>query len=116
MFTLQIRECFLQKGVKPTVTALMRMGIAERSAYNYLNGTAKSIRQEHLYKLCLYLNCTPKELLRVELPEDDVSLENHPLKEWTKKPTAFPLQEFRDLNPTQMEAAQVAIRRIIEGE
>jgi hypothetical protein len=25
-----------------------------------------------------------------------------------------PLQEFRDLNPTQLEAAQVAIRKIIE--
>ena len=51
MFILQIRECFLQKGVKPTVSALMRMGIAERSAYNYLNGTAKSIKPEHLYVL-----------------------------------------------------------------
>ena len=116
MFILQIRECFLQKGVKPTVAALLRMGIAERSAYNYLNGTAKTIRPEHLYKLCFYLNCTPKELLRVDLPVDDLSLANHPLKDWTKKPTAFPLQEFRDLNPTQMEAAQVALRKIIDGE
>ena len=116
MFVLQIRECFLQKGLKPTVAALMRMGIPERSAYNFLNGKAKSIKAEHLYKLCFYLNCTPKELLRVNLPKEDVSLENHPLKDWTKKPTAFPLQEFRDLNPTQLEAAQVAIRNIIDGE
>ena len=116
MFILQIRECFLQKGMKPTVTILMRMGIAERSAYNYLNGTAKTIRPEHLYRLCFYLNCTPKELLRLDLPEDDPSLVNHPLKEWTKKPTAFPLQEFRDMNPTQMQAAQVALRKIMDGE
>lgn len=116
MFILQIRECFLQKGLKPTVTVLMRMGIAERSAYNYLNGTAKNIRPEHLYKLCFYLNCTPKELLRVEIPEDDRSLDNHPLKDWAKKPTAFPLQEFRDLTPAQLEAAQVAIRKIIDSE
>ena len=105
----------MQKGLKPTVATLMRMGIPVRSAYNFLNGKAKSIKPEHLYKLCFYLNCTPKELLHVELPEDVLSLENHPLKEWTKKPTAFPLQEFRDLNPTQLEAAQVAIRKIIEG-
>ena len=116
MFIFQIRECFLQKGLKPTVAAMKRMGIAERSAYNYLNGKAKTISPEHLFKLCCYLNCTPKELLRVELPEDDLSLENHPLKDWTKRPTAFPLQEFRDLNPTQLEAAQVAIRKIIDGE
>lgn len=89
MFILQIRECFLQRGVKPTVSALMRMGIAERPAYNYLNGTAKSIKPEHLFKLCFYLNCTPKELLRVDLPEDDVSLANHPLKDWTKNPPLF---------------------------
>ena len=116
MFVLQIRECFLQKGLKPSVSTLMKMGIAQKSAYNYLSGKAMSIRPDHLYKLCTYLNCTPKELLRLDLPEDDHSLENHPLKEWAKKPTAFPLQEFRDLNPTQLEAAQVAIRKIIDGE
>ena len=116
MFILQIRECFLQRGIKPKVTLLMRLGIPERSAYHFLNGTAKSIKTDHLYKLCFYLNCTPKELLRVDLPEDDATLQNHPLKEWTKRPTAFPLQEFRDLTPTQLEAAQVAIRKIIEGE
>ena len=116
MFVFQIRECFLQKGLKPTVTALMRIGIAERSAYNYLNGTAKTIKPDHLYKLCIYLNCTPKELLRVDLLESDASLENHPLKEWTKKLTAFPLQQFRDLNPIQLAAAQVAIQKIIKGE
>ena len=116
MFILQIRECFLQRGIKPKVTLLMRLGIPERSAYNFLNGTAKSIKAEHLYKLCFYLNCTPKELLRVALPQDDLSLENHPLKDWAKRPTAFPLQEFRDLTPAQLEAAQAAIRKIIEGE
>ena len=116
MIVFQIKEFFLQKNLKPTVTVLMRMGIPERSAYNFLNGTAKSIKAEHLYKLCFYLNCTPKELLRVDLPQDDLSLENHPLKDWAKRPTAFPLQEFRDLTPMQLEAAQAAIRKIIEGE
>ena len=80
------------------------------------NCMACSFRQNRRYKLCFYLNCTPKELLRVNLPQDDRSLENHPLKDWMKKPTAFPLQEFQDLTPTQLEAAQVAIRKIIEGE
>jgi hypothetical protein len=92
------------------------MGIAQKSAYNYLSGKAMSIRPDHLYKMCTYLNCTPKELLRLDLPEDNATLQNHPLKDWAKRPTAFPLQEFRDLNPTQLEAAQVAIRKIIEGE
>ncbi|WP_326986475.1 hypothetical protein [Chryseobacterium sp. MP_3.2] len=59
---------------------------------------------------------TPKELLRVEVAPDFTGLENHALKDWSKHPTAFALQEFRDLNPTQMEAAQVALRRMIEGE
>ena len=116
MIVFQIREFFLQKGMKPSVAVFMRMGIPQRSAYNFLNGTAKSIKPDHLYKLCFYLNCTPKELLRVDLPKDDLSIENHPLKAWAKRPTAFPLQEFQDLTPEQLEAAQVAIRKIIEGE
>lgn len=116
MFIFQIKEYFLQKGMKPTVSALMRMGIAQKSAYNYLTGKAMSIRPDHLYKMCTYLNCTPKELLRLDLPEDDPSLENNPLKEWAKKPTAFPLQDFRDLTPAQLVAAQAAIRKIIDGE
>lgn len=116
MFVFQIKEYFMQKGLQPSVYTLMKMGIAQKSAYNYLSGKAKSIRPDHLYKLCTYLNCTPKELLRLDLPEDDASLENHPLKEWARHPTAFPLQEFQDLTPSQLEAAQVAIRRIVEGE
>ena len=116
MIVFQIKEYFLQKGLKPSVSALMKMGIAQKSAYNYLSGKAMSIRPDHLYKMCTYLNCTPKELLRLDLPEDDASLENHPLKEWAKKPRAFPLQEFQDLTPAQLEAAQAAIRKIIEGE
>lgn len=39
-----------------------------------------------------------------------------PAERLDEKPTAFPLQEFRDLNPRQLEAAQEAIRKIIEGE
>ena len=116
MFVFQIKEYFMQKGLKPSVYALMKIGIAQKSAYNLLSGKAKSIHPEHLYKLCTYLNCTPKELLRLDLPEDDASLQNHPLKEWAKRPTAFPLQELQDLNPVQLAAAQEAIRRIVEGE
>ena len=116
MFIFQIKEYFLQKGLKPSVSTLMKMGIAQKSAYNYLSGKAMSIRPDHLYKMCTYLNCTPKELLRLDLPEDDPSLENHPLKEWAKRPTAFPLHELQDLTPAQLEAAHVAIRKIIKGE
>ena len=116
MLVFQIREVFLQKGLKPSVAVFQRMGISSRSAYNYLNGSAKSISPDHLYKLCLYLKCTPKELFRLDLPEDDPSLIDHPLKDWTKRPTAFPLQEFQHLSPAQLEAAQAAIRKIIDGE
>lgn len=52
----------------------------------------------------------------VDFYEDDASLQNHPLKEWAKRPTTFPLQELHDLNPEQLAAAQEAIRRIVEGE
>ena len=116
MFIFQIREHLLQRGIKPTVTAFMRMGIAQRSAYNLLNGKAKSISLDHLGKICFYLNCTPKELLRYDIAKDDQSVNTHPLKEWTKRPTAFPLQEFQDMNPDQIEASQAAIRRILDGE
>lgn len=116
MFVFQIKEYFMQKGLKASVYSLMKMGIAQKSAYNYLSGKAKSIRPDHLYKMCMYLNCTPKELIRLDLPEDDAGLQNHPLKEWTKRPTAFPLQELQDLTPAQLQAAHAAIRRITEGE
>ena len=32
MFVFQIKEYFLQKGLKPSVSALMKMGIAQKSA------------------------------------------------------------------------------------
>lgn len=110
MFVFQIKEYFMQKGHRPSVYTLMKMGIAQKSAYNYLSGKAKSIRPDHLYKMCTYLNCTPKELLRLDLPEDDPSLENHPLKEWAQRLTDFPTQELWDLNPEQLKAAHAAGR------
>lgn len=116
MFTFQIKEHMLQRGMKPTVTAFMKMLIPQCSAYKLLNGTAKSINLDHLSAICVYLNCTPKELLRFHVEKDDHGMDNSPLAEWTKHPTAFPLTEFRNMSPAQIEASQAAIRRILDGE
>ncbi len=116
MFVFQIKEHMLQRGMKPTVTAFMKMRIPQRSAYKLLNGTAKSISLEHLTKICIHLNCTPKEILRFHVEKEDHTMDNDPLFEWTKRPTAFPLQEFRNMKPEQIEASLAAIRRILDGE
>lgn len=116
MFVFQIKEHLQQRGIKPNYTAFRKMGIAQRTAYKLLDGTAKSISLNHLTKICVYLNCTPKEILRFDVEPDDHSMDNDPLFDWTKRPTAFPLAEFRNMSPEKIERAQAAIRRIIDGE
>jgi len=116
MFVLTIREMMAQKGIKPRVFELFKRGIGRSSAMHYLSGNAKSIKLDDLFTLCLTLNCTPKELMRVQVDDPQV-YKKQPIFDWTPAPSVFPLEEIMMLTPTQMVKAQEVLRAIInEGK
>lgn len=111
MITLRLKEMMLQKGFKSTsIQLLVQVGIGKSAAKNYLNGKSKSITFEHLNKLCLFFNCTPKEIFKVQEPIPP----GHPLIEWLDHSLPFPMQEFRDMSPAQLEEAGKFMRAMME--
>lgn len=81
MFKLSLKELFAERGVKFPYNTLLRLGIGRATAKKMLSADAVQIRFDHLLKLCLYLNCTPKEVLKLYPEPNDTSFENTPLSE-----------------------------------
>ena len=102
MFVLQIKELFAQKGILRPYRQLLKMGIPRNRARMMLNGTSKNITYSDLYKFCTYLNCTPKELLLVELPPDSTSLDGTALKDWVKKEDINLINEILQMPPEEL--------------
>lgn len=112
MFVVQIKEMMLEKGVLRPYAQLLKMGVPRVRAQKLLKGTNKNIYLSDLYKFCTYLNCTPKELLKVVLPADSSSLENHPLKDWVKQEDINLIKELIDLNPNEMERVKEFVKEL----
>ena len=113
MFVLTIREMMEQKGLKPRMIELVKRGIGRNSAKYYLSGRARSIKLSDLYTLCLTFNCTPKELMRVEV-DDPKMYHNHPIFDWTPAPADFPIESIMNLTPAQMARAQAVLKEIVK--
>jgi DNA-binding Xre family transcriptional regulator len=112
MFVVQIKEMLHEKGVLKPYAQLVKMGVPQTRAQNLIKGTCKNIYLSDLYKFCTYLNCTPKELLKVVVPSNSTSLDNHPLKEWVKKEDINLIKELIDLNPNEMEQVKDFLKTI----
>ena len=116
MLVLQLKEAMLNRGIKPSPYLLSRFGISVNVAKHYLSGTAKSIKLVHLYKLCLYLNCTPHELLRVDAKTAAQEVKGTPLEGWTATLPSLNVNNFIMLTPTQLQKAQDMLQQIVKGE
>jgi len=89
MFKLRIKETMKQMGRKPTLSSLVLMGTKYTTAYDLMNGKSKSIKLKTLFDLCIYLNCTPNDLL--DISDKDLKLipPGHPMLK-LKKPATTP--------------------------
>lgn len=103
MFVLEIKEMFAQKGVVKPYALLLRMGIPRTRARMMLNGTNKNVNLADLFKFCTYLNCTPKELLKVVTNKGSIALQNTPLQDWIKKEDVNLIHEMISMTPEEMD-------------
>ena len=102
MITLNIKPLLLQKGYKPTVNRLFKFGIGRSTAKYMLAGNLKAIKLDDLEQLCIMLNCTPKEILKVTIKEGDGIGEHHPYFAWSQTITPQPMQDIFGLSPEQL--------------
>ncbi|MES2545009.1 MAG: helix-turn-helix transcriptional regulator [Bacteroidota bacterium] len=115
MINLRLKEMMIQKGFKATPFTLVKLGISFGVARTYIYGTAKSIKFDHLELLCLYLNCTPKEIIGVyDDPKNKTIPDPHPLRAWITAETVFPIQRFKDFTPEEFAEADRLIREMVE--
>jgi len=103
MFKLRIKAAMQEKGILRPYNQLLKMGIGRNTAAKMLNGTATSISMPHLHKLCIYLNCTPKELIVLHPQSEGHTYENSPLKDWVEQPSIVIADEIAQLTPAQLE-------------
>lgn len=86
MLRLYIKELLEKLGRKPTAMFISQFDINYRTAEKLLNGKAKTIKIETIYKLCAVLRCTPNDLFDIK-PEAEQELgAKHPLLELKKQP------------------------------
>lgn len=102
MFVLKIKEVLMLRGYKPTPYSLELMGIPRVAAKQYFYNRAKSIKLEHLYILCTALDCTPMELMQVEMPKDFVWQESMSLYPWRSREVVNPFAVMKTLSVEKM--------------
>ena len=109
---LRIKELMIQKGIKPTPHRLVKLGIPFSTAKQMLAGTTKSIQYVHLVQLCIMFNCTPKEIMDVQIPENDGVQPAHPIWEWVGNKLPTPLQDFHAFSPAQIQKLSDVMKEI----
>jgi DNA-binding Xre family transcriptional regulator len=63
MIVLQIKELCELRGIKAPLAALMKAGISQQVAQNYLRGKKKHLLLKHIEILCTLLRCIPNDLV-----------------------------------------------------
>jgi len=62
MIKLQVKELCKLRGIKAPLSALIKAGISQQVAQNYLKGKKKHLLLKDVEKLCTLLRCTPNDL------------------------------------------------------
>jgi len=112
MFKLEIKSIFAERGVKFPYSTLLKLGIPRATALKMLKGEAAQIRFDHLLILCQYLNCTPKELIRLFAEQGGLSYQNTPLQAWLHQPDMVLAQELQTLKPDELEQMKQHLKQI----
>ncbi len=62
MISLQVKERCKLRGIKAPLTVMMKAGISQKVANDYLTGKKKHLLLDHIETLCTLLRCTPNDL------------------------------------------------------
>lgn len=84
MLTVDLSTLFNARGIKRGFTFLRNLGLSSTVAHRLLHEDAKSIRLDHIFKICKELQCSPNDIIRL----DGATLlaEDHPLQRLKKLP------------------------------
>ncbi|GAA4211148.1 hypothetical protein GCM10022289_39650 [Pedobacter jeongneungensis] len=85
MLILNLIPIFVARGIERPSTYLIKAGFSAHSAHYLLHGKTRSVRLDHIEKLCKLLICEPSDLF-VWYPEKNENIpDTHPITR-LKKP------------------------------
>ena len=112
MFKLHLKERLVERGIKFPYKTLLNLKIGRESAKQMLKGEVLQIRFDHLYKLCIFLNCTPKELIKYHPASSLLHNDQSPLAEWRYQPDIALAEELLQLTPIELEQMNQFLKEI----
>ena len=107
MLTINAGRVFRLRGMSGFLIRLVKAKISRRTARGFLDGTATTIKLEHLEKICLLLNCTPNDLFdwkpdTAANPSENHALfllqKNEEIKAFSEKLKDVPIDKLGELN------------------
>jgi DNA-binding Xre family transcriptional regulator len=112
MINLRVKQVMQLRGLKPTVKYLEAIGIGRGTANTMLYDNPKSILFSDLLQLCIVLHCTPKDILEISLPPNEVLMPGHPLLQWLNIKLPSPANYLNQLSHEQLQAVEVFVKKM----
>lgn len=96
MLTYNLSPLLKARGIKNGYTFLKKIGLTHITAQKINAGQHRSMRLDHIEKICLGLHCTPNDML-LWVPGDQPVDHDHPLHELVEQEDLDLLSEIKDL-------------------
>ena len=113
MITFYVKELMLSRGYKYPNNALRKLGFHYNLARQILSGQARSLNLNQVESLCVFLNCTPNDLLNYTPPQKDYIKSGHPLNEVSKQADAMGAIDYlRNLSPSDLKKANDLLKQL----
>ena len=85
MLFLNVIPIFRARGIERPHTYLIKAGFTPHSAHYILHGKTRSVRLDHIEKLCKLLICEPTDLFAWYPGKNEILIDNHPLKKLIRR-------------------------------
>ncbi|RQO64233.1 hypothetical protein DBR40_25965 [Pedobacter sp. KBW01] len=85
MLFLNVIPIFIARGIERPHTYLTIAGFTPHPAHYILHGKTRSIRLDHIEKLCKLLICEPADLFVWYLNKNEILSDKHPLKKLIRR-------------------------------
>ncbi|RBQ05365.1 helix-turn-helix domain-containing protein [Pedobacter miscanthi] len=105
MLHLNVGAIFVARGIERPSTFLIKAGFSTHSAHFILNSKTRSIKLDHIEKLCKLLICEPSDLFAWQPDKDETIPDTHPITRLKKNLTQ---ESIRNL------IADVSFKQIVE--
>lgn len=99
MLSLHLAPIFKARGIQSPHALLVKAGIHSATANRILYENVRSLRLDHIEKLCKILICEPHDLLLWTPDKGDPLAPTHPLHNLKQQEEAVPWKETLDTMP-----------------